>query len=50
MFNVVQKDGRLVSALLDQIEKQRTGETIQTSLVKKVVDSFGESPQFLLLM
>ncbi|PWN40521.1 putative SCF complex member Cullin 1 [Ceraceosorus guamensis] len=40
MFTVVQKNGRLVTALLNQIEKQRTGETIETSLVKKVVDSF----------
>ncbi|PWN50392.1 putative SCF complex member Cullin 1 [Violaceomyces palustris] len=39
MFKHVQTKGRLVNALLKQIEKQRNGEVIETSLVKKVVDS-----------
>ncbi|KAJ1591174.1 hypothetical protein NDA11_006788 [Ustilago hordei] len=39
MFRYVQQKGRLVQALLKQIEKQRNGEVIEASLVKKVVDS-----------
>lgn len=39
MFRYVQQKGRLVHALLKQIEKQRNGEVIEASLVKKVVDS-----------
>lgn len=39
MFRYIQQKGRLVQALLKQIEKQRNGEIIEASLVKKVVDS-----------
>ncbi|EST06314.1 Cullin protein, neddylation domain protein [Kalmanozyma brasiliensis GHG001] len=39
MFRYVQQKGRLVQALLKQIEKQRNGEVIEASLVKKMVDS-----------
>ena len=39
MFKHVQHKGRLVQALLRQIEKQRNGEVIEASLVKNVVDS-----------
>ncbi|UZJ57324.1 hypothetical protein CBS101457_006644 [Exobasidium rhododendri] len=40
MFKHVKSKQRLANALLKQIEKQRNGEVIETSLVKKVVDSF----------
>ncbi|EPQ30308.1 uncharacterized protein PFL1_02424 [Pseudozyma flocculosa PF-1] len=39
MFKHVQNKGRLVNALLRQIERQRNGEVIESSLVKNVVDS-----------
>jgi cullin 1 len=34
--------GSVMDALLRLIEKQRNGETVEQSLVKSVVDSFGE--------
>ncbi len=40
MFKPIQAKGKLVPAVLKQIEKQRNGEIIDTSLVKRVVDSF----------
>lgn len=40
MFKYVKSKQRLVNALLKQIETQRNGEVIETSLVKKVIDSF----------
>lgn len=39
MFRYIQGKDRLTAALFDQIEKQRNGETIEASLIKKVVDS-----------
>lgn len=42
MFKHVQQKGKLANALLKQIEKQRNGEVIETSLVKKVIDSLGD--------
>ena len=42
MFKHVKSKQRLGNALLKQVEKQRNGEVIETSLVKKVVDSLGE--------
>lgn len=39
MFRHVKAKQRLVNALLKQVEKQRNGEVIETSLVKKVIDS-----------
>lgn len=43
MFKETQGKGKLAEAVLKQITKQRNGETIDTGLVKGVVDSFGES-------
>lgn len=40
MFVHVQNKSLLVNSLLKQIEKQRNGETIDNSLVKKIIDSF----------
>lgn len=42
MFKYVKARQRLAMALIKQIEKQRNGEVIETSLLKKVIDSFGE--------
>ncbi|CCO26304.1 Cullin-1 Short=CUL-1 [Rhizoctonia solani AG-1 IB] len=39
-YPIQNKDHKLVVALLKMIEKQRNGETIDTGLVKKVIDSF----------
>jgi hypothetical protein len=33
---------RLTQALLRQIEQQRRGEDVDSSLLKKVIDSYGE--------
>jgi hypothetical protein len=43
-MHVQSKNKKLAGALLKMIEKQRNGEDIDTTLVKKVVDSFGKSP------
>lgn len=40
MFRQVQNNGNLSNAVLEQIQQQRNGETIDTSLAKRVVDSF----------
>jgi len=40
-LHVQQKQTKLASAVLKLIESQRNGETIDQSLVKKVIDSFG---------
>lgn len=48
MFKHVKAKQRLANALLKQVEKQRNGEVIETSLVKNVVDSFGETIPFSL--
>lgn len=40
MFKQIQSKERLSDAVLKQIQRQRNGETIDTSLVKRVVDSF----------
>lgn len=42
MFKHVKSKHRLGNAILKQVEKQRNGEVIETSLVKKVIDSLGE--------
>ncbi|KAK4056472.1 ubiquitin ligase (cullin) of SCF [Microbotryomycetes sp. JL221] len=39
-YKHVQTSNKLTSAVLKLIEKQRQGETIETDLVKKVIDSF----------
>ncbi|KAG8775933.1 hypothetical protein FRC12_001188, partial [Ceratobasidium sp. 428] len=39
-YPIQSKDHKLVVALLKMIEKQRNGESIDTGLVKKVIDSF----------
>jgi 3-polyprenyl-4-hydroxybenzoate decarboxylase len=39
--HVQSKNKKLAGALLKMIEKQRQGEDIDTTLVKKVIDSFG---------
>lgn len=39
-YPIQNKDHKLVVALLKMIEKQRNGESIDTGLVKKVIDSF----------
>ncbi|KAM0789674.1 hypothetical protein ACM66B_006536 [Microbotryomycetes sp. NB124-2] len=39
-YKHVQSSNKLTSAVLKLIEKQRQGETIETNLVKKVIDSF----------
>ncbi|KAH0445930.1 hypothetical protein IEQ34_025239 [Dendrobium chrysotoxum] len=39
LFRYVKSKQRLANALLKQIEKQRNGDVIETSLVKKVIDS-----------
>lgn len=39
-YPIQNKDQKLVVALLKMIEKQRNGESIDTGLVKKVIDSF----------
>ncbi|PWN92025.1 putative SCF complex member Cullin 1 [Acaromyces ingoldii] len=39
MFKHVKSKARLTNALLKQIERQRNGDVIETSLIKKVVDS-----------
>ncbi|KAB5588680.1 Cullin 1 [Ceratobasidium theobromae] len=39
-YPIQNKDHKLVTALLKMIEKQRNGETIDTGLVKKVIESF----------
>jgi cullin 1 len=45
-FKYIQKSdsepSRLTQAVLKQIELQRNGETIDTSLLKKVIESYGE--------
>lgn len=41
-YKHVQSEQKLTSAVLKLIEKQRQGETIESDLVKKVIDSFGE--------
>lgn len=43
MFKHVKAKHRLGNAILKQVEKQRNGEVIETSLVKKVIDSLGEN-------
>lgn len=40
LYKHVQSKHKLTSALLKLIEKQRNGETIESDLVKKVIDSF----------
>ncbi|KDN52065.1 Cullin-domain-containing protein [Tilletiaria anomala UBC 951] len=40
MFKPVQSKGSLCNAVLKQAEKQRNGEIVDTSLLKKVADSF----------
>jgi len=40
MFVHVQNKSLLVNSLFKQIEKQRNGETIDNSLIKKIIDSF----------
>lgn len=39
MFKHVKSKQRLGNAILKQVEKQRNGEVIETSLIKKVIDS-----------
>jgi hypothetical protein len=40
-MHIQSKHAKLASAILKLIESQRNGETIDQTLVKKVVDSFG---------
>lgn len=46
MFHSVHTN--VMSAVLKQIERQRNGETIDTSLIKKVVESFGKSTKMFM--
>lgn len=46
-MHVQSKNKKLAGALLKMIEKQRNGEEIDTTLVKKVIDSFGKSDRHL---
>jgi hypothetical protein len=41
-FKQIQQKNKLTKAVLQIIEKQRNGETIETGLVRKVIDSLGE--------
>ena len=45
-YKHVQSKSKLTSAVLKLIENQRNGETIESDLVKKVIDSFGALLQF----
>jgi cullin 1 len=47
LFEPIQEKGvKLANAVLKLIEAQRNGETIDSGLVKQVVDSFGEQTPF----
>lgn len=39
-------NSRLTQALLRQIEQHRNGETVDSGLMKKVIDSYGQLPEF----